>query len=83
MGSDLQHPRVEGKRTAQVRFVNRYIAKLFEAAHRDAVLATKFLEVANLMQPPATLLNPSVALRVWKGNRAHSEAATTPATRRF
>jgi hypothetical protein len=45
VGSDLQHPRVEGKRTAQVRFINWYIAKLFQAAHRDAALATKFLGV--------------------------------------
>ena len=29
VGSDLQHPRVEGKRTTQVRFINWYIAKLY------------------------------------------------------
>jgi 2-polyprenyl-6-methoxyphenol hydroxylase-like FAD-dependent oxidoreductase len=66
VGSDLQHERVEGKRTAQVRFVNWYIAKLFQSANRDPVLATKFLEVANLMKAPSTLLSPAVALRVWK-----------------
>jgi 2-polyprenyl-6-methoxyphenol hydroxylase-like FAD-dependent oxidoreductase len=67
VGSDLQHERVEGKRTAQVRFVNWYIARLFKSANRDPVLAAKFLEVANLMKAPSTLLNPAVALRVWKG----------------
>jgi 2-polyprenyl-6-methoxyphenol hydroxylase-like FAD-dependent oxidoreductase len=67
VGSDLQHERVEGKRTAQVRFVNWYISKLFQSANRDPVLATKFLEVANLMKAPSTLLSPAVALRVWKG----------------
>lgn len=67
VGSDLQHERVEGKRSAQVRFVNWYIAKLFQSANRDPILATKFLEVANLMKAPSTLLNPAVALRVWKG----------------
>jgi 2-polyprenyl-6-methoxyphenol hydroxylase-like FAD-dependent oxidoreductase len=66
VGSDLQHERVEGKRTAQVRFVNWYIARLFQSANRDPVLATKFLEVANLMKAPSTLLSPAVALRVWK-----------------
>jgi hypothetical protein len=45
VGSDLQNPRVEGKRTAQVRFVNWYIAKFYRAAQRDGALATKFLEV--------------------------------------
>jgi len=67
VGSDLQHERVEGKRTAQVRLVNWYIAKLFRSANRDPILATKFLEVANLMKTPSTLLKPAVALRVWKG----------------
>jgi 2-polyprenyl-6-methoxyphenol hydroxylase-like FAD-dependent oxidoreductase len=63
VGSDLQHGRVVGKRTAQVRFINWYIARLFQSA----ILATKFLEVANLIKAPSTLLNPAVVLRVWKG----------------
>lgn len=67
VGSDLQHERVEGKRTVQVRFVNWYISKLFQSANRDPVLATKFLEVINLMKAPSTLLAPAAALRVWKG----------------
>jgi 2-polyprenyl-6-methoxyphenol hydroxylase-like FAD-dependent oxidoreductase len=67
VGSDLQHERVGGKRTVQLRFINWYIARLFQSASRDPVLATKFLEVANLIKAPSTLLNPAVALRVWKG----------------
>jgi 2-polyprenyl-6-methoxyphenol hydroxylase-like FAD-dependent oxidoreductase len=70
VGSDLQNPAVAGKRTAQVRFINWYLAKLFQAAQHDAVLATRFLEVANLMKPPPSLMAPHIALRVWKGNRA-------------
>ena len=68
VGSDLQHPAVEGKRTAQTRFINWYLMKLFQAAQHDAVLATRFLEVANLMKPPSSLMAPSIALRVWQGN---------------
>jgi 2-polyprenyl-6-methoxyphenol hydroxylase-like FAD-dependent oxidoreductase len=64
-GRDLQHPGVKGKRTLQGRLVNWYIAKLLRAAHHDAVLATRFLEVANLMHQPATLLQPRIALRVF------------------
>ena len=67
VGSDLQHERVEGKRTALVRFVNWYIARFFRSANRDPVLATKFLEVANLRKAPSTMLNPAVALRVLYG----------------
>jgi 2-polyprenyl-6-methoxyphenol hydroxylase-like FAD-dependent oxidoreductase len=69
VGSDLQNPQVEGKRTMQVRFVNWYLAKFFQAAQHDGVLATKFLEVANLMEQPAALMSPNIALLVWKGNR--------------
>jgi 2-polyprenyl-6-methoxyphenol hydroxylase-like FAD-dependent oxidoreductase len=81
VGSNLRHPRVEGKRTAQVRLINWYIAKFFQAAERDAVLATKFLEVANLMQQPTALLDPRIVLRVWNGNRAPAQAAMKPAVR--
>jgi 2-polyprenyl-6-methoxyphenol hydroxylase-like FAD-dependent oxidoreductase len=78
VGSDLQHPRVEGMRTAQVRFINWYIAKLYRAAQDDAVLANRFLEVANLMRQPAALLDPRMAFRVWKRNRAPVRAAPIP-----
>ena len=30
VGSDLQHPEVQGRRRAQVRFINSYIAKLYQ-----------------------------------------------------
>ena len=56
VGSDLENPAVAGKRTAQTRFVNWYLAKLFQAAQYDAVLATRFLEVANLMKQPPSLM---------------------------
>jgi 2-polyprenyl-6-methoxyphenol hydroxylase-like FAD-dependent oxidoreductase len=78
VGSDLQHPRVEGQRTAQTRFVNWYIAKFYRAAQDDAVLATRFLEVANLMRQPAALFDPQIAFRVWKGNRAPARMITIP-----
>jgi alpha-beta hydrolase superfamily lysophospholipase len=37
VGSDLQNPQVEGKRTMQVRFINWYIAKFFQAAQYDGL----------------------------------------------
>ena len=57
VGSDLQNSKVEGNRTMQARFINWYIAKFFQAAQYDGVLATKFLEVANLMEQPAALIS--------------------------
>jgi 2-polyprenyl-6-methoxyphenol hydroxylase-like FAD-dependent oxidoreductase len=77
VGSDLQHPRVVGRRTAQVRFVNWYIARFYQAAQRDAVLACKFLEVANLIQQPSALLSPGNVLKVWNG-RPKGDCARQP-----
>ena len=70
VGSDLQHPAVQGPRPAQVRFINWYLEKFYRAAEREALLATRFLEVPNLMRPPPALLEPRMALRVWNGNHA-------------
>jgi len=78
VGSDLQHPRVEGERTTQVRFINWYIAKFYRAAQDDAVLASRFLEVANLMRQPSALFDPQIAFRVWKGNRTPARVGTVP-----
>jgi hypothetical protein len=69
VGSDLQHPGVEGKRPVQLRFFNWYMARLFRAAQTDIVLTTRFLEMLNLIRQPVTLLEPHMAMRVWSGNR--------------
>ncbi|MDQ6703702.1 MAG: monooxygenase [Pseudomonadota bacterium] len=69
VGSDLQHPGVQGNRPARLRFFNWYIAQLFRAAQTDVVLTTRFLEMLNLIRQPAALLEPRTALRVWSGNR--------------
>jgi 2-polyprenyl-6-methoxyphenol hydroxylase-like FAD-dependent oxidoreductase len=70
VGGDLQHPAVQGKRTPRLRFINWYLAKFFQVGQCDAVLATRFIEVANLIRQPAALLDPRIALRVWQGGRA-------------
>jgi 2-polyprenyl-6-methoxyphenol hydroxylase-like FAD-dependent oxidoreductase len=69
IGSDLQHPGVEGKRPGQLRFFNWYMPRLFRAAQTDIVLTTRFLEMLNLLRQPSELLGPQTALRVWRGNR--------------
>ena len=68
VGNDLRHPRVQGPRSPKVRFINWYIGKLHMAAQHDPILATAFLEVANLEAPPTRLLQPAVVLRVIWGN---------------
>jgi 2-polyprenyl-6-methoxyphenol hydroxylase-like FAD-dependent oxidoreductase len=78
VGSDLQHPGVQGKRPVPLRFFNWYIAQLFRAAQADVVLTTRFLETLNLIRQPAALLEPQMALRVWSGNRRRARDPRPP-----
>jgi len=63
-GGDLAFPKVAGRRTVQMRLLNRYLAKLFAGAAHDPRLGRAFLRVAGLIDPPRTLLAPGVAARV-------------------
>ena len=63
-GGDLVFPGVQGRRTAKVRLVSTYLARLHAAAAHDANLATAFIRVAGLVDPPQTLLRPGIVLRV-------------------
>ena len=73
VGSDLQHPRVVGNRSAQTRFLNWYVSKFYRAGESDPVLARTFMEVANLMRPPTALMSPAMLARVcarsWRPDR--------------
>jgi hypothetical protein len=66
-GGDLVFPGVQGRRTAKVRLVNAYLARLHAAATHDAGLAGAFLRVAGLVAPTGSLLRPGVAARVLRG----------------
>ncbi len=57
-------PGVQGRRTARVRLVNAYLARLHAAAAHDAGLASAFMRVAGLVAPPQSLLRPGIVLRV-------------------
>lgn len=81
VGNDLRHPKVQGRRSLKVRFVNWYIGKLHLAARHDARLATAFLRVANLEAPPTLLLGPANVLRVIRGNLAPGKASRAAAGR--
>ncbi|SCF04166.1 2-polyprenyl-6-methoxyphenol hydroxylase [Micromonospora chaiyaphumensis] len=69
VGTDLRFPGVTGRRTPAVRFVNAYVNRLHAAATADPALGAAFLRVLNLIDPPARLLAPGVALRVLRGAR--------------
>ena len=77
VGGDLSLPEVEGPRPLSVRLTNRYVDLVQAAAEIDTVVAAKFLRVAAFAKPPASLMYPSVMLRVAATNwrrRRHSRA---------
>jgi 2-polyprenyl-6-methoxyphenol hydroxylase-like FAD-dependent oxidoreductase len=68
VGSDLRIPETVGPRNAGTSFVNWYIAKLHKLAHRDPQASIAFLKVANLMEPPPSIMKPRMAMRVLFAN---------------
>ena len=64
VGGDLEYPEVAGPRTRRGRWIGRYLSSLRRGAQRDPQLALAFQQVANLLEPPPSLLTPRVALRV-------------------
>jgi len=63
-GADLALPGVPGRRSWSQRLIGSYIARLHAAAVHDARLGTAFVRVSGLVDGPAALLRPRVALRV-------------------
>jgi 2-polyprenyl-6-methoxyphenol hydroxylase-like FAD-dependent oxidoreductase len=69
LGGDLAFPEVAGPRTAKVRALGTYTARLQAAAAEDPGLAVAFARVMALVDPPPALLRPSTAARVLFGRR--------------
>jgi 2-polyprenyl-6-methoxyphenol hydroxylase-like FAD-dependent oxidoreductase len=67
--ADLAVPQVPGRRPLAGRVVGRYMDRLLDAAHRDPVLAARYLRVIGLLDPAASLFAPRVAWRVLRGDR--------------
>lgn len=68
VGGDLRYDGVEGRRTGMGKFVNWYIGKLHIAAAGDPIVARAFHRVANLLDPPPSLMQPAIAFRILQGN---------------
>ena len=79
--SDLGYAGVEGPRTAKVRMINAYIARLQRAAVHDASLTNAFIRVAGLIDEPTALLRPAKILRVSRqsGRQPNQTPAPAPA----
>lgn len=80
-GADLAIPAVEGARPLPVRLVNRYMARLFEAACTDPRVGRAFLAVAHLLRPPASLFAPALLWRVFRAAGCRAAPPHTAAPR--
>jgi hypothetical protein len=85
LGGDLcllsLFPDLEGRRTVKVRMGNAYMARLLTAAVHDPVLTTAFLSVAGLIDPPPSLMRPSLAARVFRSPGKTADPASPAADR--
>lgn len=78
VGGDLAFPAVPGRRTARVRLVNAYLARLHAAAEHDAALATAFLRVVGMLDRPETLLRPDRMIRVLLARQRGDAEGSSP-----
>ena len=65
--ADLALPGTPGQRTPASRAANAYLARVQSNAARDATVATAFLRVTGLIDPPAALLRPRILLPALTG----------------
>jgi 2-polyprenyl-6-methoxyphenol hydroxylase-like FAD-dependent oxidoreductase len=79
VGGDLSLPEIEGPRPLSVRLTNRYVDRVQAAAETNTVVAGNFFKVAGFAKPPASLMYPSVMLRVaatnWRQRRQSTPAS--------
>jgi len=81
-GGDLRYPEVVGKRTPDMKLMNRYLDRLAVAARKDPVLARQFLLVAGFVERPESFFKPSIIWRVVRNGGARSgEVAQRTAAR--
>jgi 2-polyprenyl-6-methoxyphenol hydroxylase-like FAD-dependent oxidoreductase len=79
-GEDLRFPQTVGKRTAVLRFLHWYTAKMHETAGASPLVAERFADVVNMIAPRSGLFRWDVIremLRVaWSSRSTPSEATT-------
>jgi hypothetical protein len=83
VGGDLSLPEIEGPRPLSVRLTNRYVDRVQAAAETNTMVAGHFFKVAGFGKPPASLMYPSVMLRVaatnWRRRRQSTPASAAAA----
>lgn len=75
-GGDLSLPQVDAVAPLPMRLINAYIARLLATAEHNSVVATQFLRVNMLLDPPTSLMRPAMLARVIAGGGRTPEQRT-------
>jgi 2-polyprenyl-6-methoxyphenol hydroxylase-like FAD-dependent oxidoreductase len=78
---DREPSSMHGRRSLSTRLTNWSMNKAMKAAENDIVLTERFFRVAQLVDPPTRLQDPSLLGRVFLGNIRRRRAAPTPSAR--
>lgn len=68
-GVDLSFPGVPGRRTLQVKLMQRYLQRLLVAATRDPAITEAFMRSASMVDHPQALVRPGLVWRVLRTSR--------------
>jgi 2-polyprenyl-6-methoxyphenol hydroxylase-like FAD-dependent oxidoreductase len=84
VGGDLCLPEIAGTPSLLTRVFNRYVDRVLAAAEHDVVAFAQFVRVAWLVDPPLSLLRPSIVRRAVMARRRRPgpSAGDTATTRR-
>lgn len=69
VGEDFRFATTTGPKPPGTDFINRYVARVNRVSQHDAVVSAAFLQVMNLLAPPASLFHPRVVWRVLRGGK--------------
>jgi 2-polyprenyl-6-methoxyphenol hydroxylase-like FAD-dependent oxidoreductase len=79
VGNDLRHPRLSHHQSMLGAFLNWYIGRVHRAGAVDPTIASAFLRVANLIEPPSKLFAGSTLFGVVRGNLLRAGSHSTVA----
>ena len=64
VGEDFRYPETKGVKPPLTDILNAYVDRVHKATQHDPVVYSQFLQVMNLMAPPASLMSPRILWRV-------------------
>ena len=67
VGGDLKMPEATGHRGLDVKLINWYMGHLHRRGHNHVDASLAFVRVAQLLDPPTSLMRPSMIVRVLAG----------------